>query len=252
MAQGQCPTVHEQVTLEGVASSDVYGGYRDVEGFVLNNGSTRIADDNGLYVRVRFFDANHVAIAEQADYLRTDRNFCCIEALDPQQRRPFWVQFEDGAIENWSYFQVVAFEVAERSVLCSGCTTRHYRQEEQVTIETALFTMFAPPGYGDDEFPTVEGYVKNSGSVRLAGSLYVRVRFFDANQIPITEHSNALQTDSNFCCIEVLDPQRRRPFWVSFIGYNNPVGNWSYFQVVSFENDETRVPCLGCDRLYPR
>ena len=196
-----------------------------------------------------FFDANHVSIAEKTDYLHTDRGFCCIEALDPQQRRPFLVSFEDSAIENWSYFQVVAFEVAERSVLCSGCTTRHYRQEEQVTIETARLIMFQPPGWVE-EFPTVEGYVKNSGSVRLAGTLYVRVRFLDANQIPITEYSNGLRTDNDHCCIEVLDPQRQRLFWVSFI--NNPIGNWSYFQVVSFENDGTRVPCLGCDRLYPR
>ena len=42
MVRGQCPTIHEQVTLKGVRLSNTTSGRRYVRGAVLNSGSTRI------------------------------------------------------------------------------------------------------------------------------------------------------------------------------------------------------------------
>ena len=249
IARGQCPTIHEQVTITDVTSSDEPGGNRDVTGFALNSGTTPIAGDR-LVVRVRFLDGSGGVITEASRYLATDGDNCCIRNLEPQQRRPFRVRVQDTAIQDWSYFQVVAFEVDGEPVLCSGCNVRHYREDERGTIENPVFTMYSPPGYGFSEFPTVRGFVQNSGSTRMVGSLRVRVRYLSADGAPIVEASEGLRTDGNNCCVTALDPQQRRPFWVAVI--NDDVGDWSYFEVVSFENDGRHMACTGCGQRHPR
>ena len=244
LAQGQCPTLQEQVTFESVGFTNSTSGNNYVAGFVLNSGSVSIAGRRGLYVRVRFFDDDGNVITEDVNYLRTD-NRGTLTTLDVQIRRPFWVEFGDDFIKGWSYFQVVAFEAAGRSVLCSGCNQRHIRQREQVTFESVRFRD------ADDGYQYVEGFVLNSGSVSITGrGLYVRVRFYDGNGNPMTEGVNYLRTD-NRGTLTTLDVQIRRPFSVWWQDSQAPQ-NWGYFQVVSFEDDGRRLPCVGCDQQHPR
>ena len=173
MVRGQCPTIQEQVTFEGVRIRDRSGGNHLVDGFVLNSGTTRIAG-TGLYVRVRFFDANNNRIAEETNYLR-DGN----QALEVQQRRRFWVQFADSAIQNWVTFEVTSFEVDQRPVLCSGCARRYARERNQVTVDGVRLLDRSGGNH------RVEGFVRNTGLTRIVGTgLYVRVRFFDENDNP--------------------------------------------------------------------
>lgn len=160
IAQGQCPTLQEQVTFEAVRFTDLTGDRIRVEGFVRNSGSTTITD--WMYVRVRFFDDNNVPLTEEADYLRADASNDA-RRFEAQTRRPFWVQFDHSAIQGWSYFQVVAFEVGDRSVLCSGCNQRHVRQREEVTFEGVRFRD------ADDRYQYVEGFVRNSGLTLIRG-----------------------------------------------------------------------------------
>ena len=97
--------------------------------------------------------------------------------LGVQIRRPFYVEFGDSEIRDWSYFQVVAFEVEDRSVLCSGCNQRHVRPREQVTFEVV--------GFRDaDRYVYVEGWIVNSGPTPITGTMNVRVRFFGADNTP--------------------------------------------------------------------
>ena len=244
LAQGQCPTLQEQVTFESVGFTNSTSGDNYVGGFVLNSGSVSITGSR-LSVRVRFFDDDGNVITEGVNPLLTD-NRRALTTLDVQIRRPFWVvEFGDGFIEGWSYFQVVAFEAAGRSVLCSGCNQRHIRQREQVTFESVRFRD------ADDGYQYVEGFVLNSGSVSITGSrLSVRVRFYDGNGNPMTEGVNPLLTD-NRRALTTLDAQIRRPFWLSWRDSQAPQ-NWGYFEVVSFEDDGRRLPCVGCGQQHPR
>ena len=186
MVRGVCPTIHEQVTFEGVRLHDQSASSHLVDGFVLNSGSTRITG-TGLYVRVRFFDANNNRIAEETNYLR-DGN----QTLEVQQRRRFWVRISDSEIQGWTTFEITSFEVDQRPVLCSGCARRYARQRSQVTVDGVRLLDQS----GDTHL--VEGFVQNSGLTRIVGSdLYVRVLFFDENDNPITEESNYLRGDDH-------------------------------------------------------
>ena len=234
MVRGVCPTIHEQVTFEGVRLHDQSGGYHLVDGFVLNSGSTRISG-RGLYVRVRFFDANNNRIAEETNYLR-DGN----QTLEAQQRRRFWVRFSDSEIQGWATFEVTSFEVDQRPVLCSGCARRYARQRSQVTVDGVRLLDTS----GGNNL--VEGFVQNSGLTRIVGTgLYVRVRFFDENDNPIADETNYLR-DGN----QVLEVQQTRPFWVRIS--DSEIQGWATFEVVSFENDGSPVPCVGCDQRHER
>ena len=236
VVRGQCPTIHEQVTLEGVRLHDQAGDHL-VDGFVLNSGSTRIVG-RSLYVRVRFFDGNNAPIYETTNWLRGDG----ASTLDVQERQPFWIRIPDSEIEDWATFQVVSLEVdRQRPVLCSGCTRRYPRQRDQVTVDGISLYDWS----GGSHF--VEGFVLNSGSIRIAGrSLYVRARFFDGNNTPIYETTNWLRGDG----ASTLDVQERQPFWIQIP--DGEIEGWATFQVVSFENDGRRVPCIGCDQGYDR
>ena len=235
MVQGQCPTIHEQVTFEGVRLHDQSGINHLVDGFVLNTGSTRISG-SGLYVRVRFFDANNNRIAEETNYLR-DGN----QTLNVQQRRRFWVRFSDSAIQGWTTFEVTSFEVDRRPVLCSGCVRRYARQRSQVTVDGVRLLDQSNGNH------RVEGFVQNSGSTRIVGSLlYARVRFFEDDGDPIAEEANYLLPSGN----QVLEVQQKRPFWIQIP--DSEIQGWAAFEVVAFENDGSPVPCIGCDRRYDR
>ena len=193
IAQGQCPTLLEQVTLEAVSYRNATSGRNYAAGYVLNSGSTPITGSS-LNVRVRFFDGNGNSIAEGVNFLRNDDNTCCIQTLGVQRRRPFWVEFGDSAIQGWSHFQVIAFQADGRSVLCSACNRRHDRQPEQVTFEAVSYRN-ATSGRN-----YAAGYVLNSGSTPITGSsLNVRVRFFDGNGNSIAEGVNFLRNDDNTC-----------------------------------------------------
>ncbi len=201
---------------------------------MLNSGSTRITG-TGLYVRVRFFDANNNRIAEETNYLR-DGN----QTLEVQQRRRFWVRISDSEIQGWTTFEITSFEVDQRPVLCSGCARRYARQRSQVTVDGVRLLDQS----GDTHL--VEGFVQNSGLTRIVGSgLYVRVLFFDENDNPITEESNHLRGDDH-----VLEVQETRPFWVQIP--DSEIQGWASFEVVSLENDGSPVPCVGCDQRYER
>ena len=240
IAQGQCPTLQEQVTFEAVRFTDLTGDRIRVEGFVRNSGSTTITD--WMYVRVRFFDDNNVPLTEEADYLRADASNDA-RRFEAQTRRPFWVQFDHSAIQGWSYFQVVAFEVGDRSVLCSGCNQRHVRQREEVTFEGVRFRD------ADDRYQYVEGFVRNSGLTLIRGWMYVRIRFFSSDNSPLIEGTNYLREDSSNDAT-TFEVQTQRPFWLRWNDSEVPQ-NWSYFQVVSFEDEGRRVSCVGCGQ-YPR
>ncbi len=234
MVRGVCPTIHEQVTLEGVRLHDQSGSNHLVDGFVLNSGSTRVSG-SGLYVRVRFFDANNNRIAEETNYLR-DGN----QTLEVQQRRRFWVRFSDSEIQDWATFEVTSFEVDRRPVLCSGCVRRYARQPSQVTVDGVRLLDQAGSNHH------VEGFVQNSGLTRIVGSgLYVRVRFFDENDNPIAEEANYLRDGD-----QVLEVQQKRPFWIRI--EDSEIQGWAAFEVVAFENDGSPVPCIGCDQRYDR
>ena len=234
MVRGVCPTIHEQVTFEGVRLHDQSASSHLVDGFVLNSGSTRITG-TGLYVRVRFFDANNNRIAEETNHLR-DGN----QTLEVQQRRRFWVRISDSEIQGWTTFEITSFEVDQRPVLCSGCARRYARQRSQVTVDGVRLLDQS----GDTHL--VEGFVQNSGLTRIVGSgLYVRVLFFDENDNPITEESNHLRGDDH-----VLEVQETRPFWVQIP--DSEIQGWASFEVVSLENDGSPVPCVGCDQRYER
>ena len=243
IAQGQCPALLEQVTFEGVTFTNSTLGSNYVHGFVLNSGSTSITGVR-LNVRVRFFDANNLPITEGVNHLGGNSPLVTLEV---QTRRPFSVAFQDSGVQDWSYFQIVAFEPVQgsnrRRVLCSGCNQRHVRQSEQVTLENVHFLD------ADDGYQYVQGYVLNSGSSPITGArLNVRVRFFDANNLPITEGVNHLGGNSPLVTLEV---QTRRPFRVGW-GDNDAPQGWDYFQVVSFEDEGRQIPCVGCDQQYPR
>ena len=255
IAQGQCPTLLEQVTFEGVEFTNSTSERNRVEGWILNSGSTAI---NGvLSVRIRFFDANNVPLIEGSEVLRQDSGDgnSALGTLGVQVRHPFgsgrWpALFPDSEIEGWSYFQVVAFEDDGRSVLCSGCNQRHVRQPEQVTLEGASF---ANSTSGRNR---VEGWILNSGSTAISGVLSVRIRFFDANNVPLIEDSEVLRQDSGDgnSALGTLGVQVRHPFgsgrWPALFP-DSEIEGWSYFQV-AFEDDGRRIPCVGCDRQYRR
>ena len=246
MVRGVCPTIHEQVMLEGVRLSNGTAGYHNVEGAIINTGSTRISGRR-LNVRVRFFDSNNQSIAEEFNYLRVNVDASGAQTtLDPQQRHLFWVQVQDRNIQDWAYFQVVAFETGDRSILCSGCARRHARQREHVTVEGVHF---------DDEtngYRHVRGSVRNSGTTRLVGRrLTLRVRFFDDDIGPIVEESNYLRINVNASAAQMtLDPQQRHLFWVQV--QDSDIQDWDYFQVAAFEDDERSIPCSGCDLRHVR
>ena len=233
--RGQCPTIHEQVTVEGVRLHDRQDGYQLVDGFVLNSGSTRIAG-RALYVRVRFFDGANNAIYEGTNYLRGDG----ASTLDVQERQPFSIQVPDSAIEGWATFQVVSLEVdRQRPVLCSGCTRRYARQRQQVTVEGVRLHDQR------DDIHLVDGFVLNSGATRIVAGwmdFRVRVRFFDGNNTPIYETSNTLPAPYT------LDVQEQKSFSIQVP--DSAIEGWATFQVVSFENDGKQVPCVGCDQAY--
>ena len=246
MVQGQCPTIHEQVMLEGVRLSNRTGGSRYVEGAILNTGSTSISSTS-LYVRVRFFDSNDQSIAEERNYLRLNVDeFRAQTTLEPQQRHLFWVPVGDSEIQNWDYFRVVAFEAGDRSILCLGCATRHARQREQVTVEGVRFD----DSTGGNRH--VRGSVQNTGSTRLVGSsLTVRVRFFDDDTGLIVEETNYLRINvDEFRAQTTLDPRQRHLFWVQ-VG-DSQIRDWDYFQVAAFEDDGRSIPCSGCEDRHVR
>ena len=240
IARGQCPTLQEQVTFEAVRYTDLTGDAMQVEGFVQNSGSTTITD--WMYVRVRFFDDSDVPLTEETNWLRADDSNDA-RRFEAQTRRPFWVQFDHNAIQGWSYFQVVAFEVGDRSVLCSGCNQRHVRQHEEVTFEGVRFRD------ADDRYQYVEGFVRNSGLTPIRGWMYVRIRFFSSDNSPLIEDTNYLRADDSNDA-RTFEVQTRRPFWLQWNDSEVPQ-NWSYFQVVSFEDEGRRVSCVGCGQ-YPR
>ena len=242
MVRGQCPTLHEQVTVAGVRLVDGSSGYHSVQGSVLNSGSIRIAG-SGLYVRVRFFDANNAQIVESRNYLRDDRGFA-LTSLDPQQQRLFSVRLRDSDIQDWRYFQTFSFEVDNRRVLCVGCAQRHARQREQVTVEDVHLRN------GDRGYRYVEGSVQNTGLTRIAGStLTVRVHFLDDNDQIVAEETNYLRDDRGFA-LTSLDPQQRHLFIVGF--RDSAIQNWSYLQVATFEDDRRLISCAGCGEPYNR
>lgn len=244
IAQGQCPTLQERVTFEAVRYMDLQGGLIRVEGFVLNSGSTAITD--WMYVRVRFFDDNDIPLTEHTNYLRADGSNDA-RRFEAQTRRPFWLQVNDSEIQGWSYFQVVSFEVGDNSgrpaVLCSGCNDRYLRQHEEVTFEGVRFRD------DDGRYQYVEGFVLNSGLTTIRGWMYVRIRFFGSDNSPLIEGTNYLRAD-NSNDARTFEVQTRRPFWLQWNDSEVPQ-DWSYFQVVSFEDEGRRVSCVGCGE-YPR
>ena len=241
IAQGRCPSLLEQVTFEAVEFTNLTNGNNRVEGYVVNSGSTPIAGT--MNVRVRFFGADNTPIVEDIRYLRQDGDYYRLETLDVQTRRPFYVEFADSEIQDWSYFQVVAFEVGDRSVLCSGCNQRHVRLNEQVTFEVV--------GFRDaDRYVYVEGWIVNSGPTPITGTMNVRVRFFGANNTPIVEGIRYLRQDGDYYRLETLDVQIQRPFYVRFDA--SDIQGWGYYRVVSFEDDGRLIPCVGCEQQRGR
>ena len=241
IAQGQCPSLLEQVTFEAVEFTNLGSERNRAEGYVVNSGSTPITGT--MNVRVRFFGADNTPIVEDIRSLRQDGDFWELETLGVQTRRPFYVEFEDSEIQDWSYFQVVAFEVGGRSVLCSGCNQRHVRPREQVTFEVV--------GFRDaDRYVFVEGWIVNSGPTPITGTMNVRVRFFGADNTPIVEDVRSLRQDGDFWELETLGVQIQRPFYVRFDA--SATQGWGYYQVVSFEDDGRRIPCVGCDQQRSR
>ena len=240
MVRGVCPTIHEQVTVAGVLIQNGTGGYRRVEGSVLNSGTTRITGSL-LGVRVRFFDGNGTTVAESLDYLYTGNSYTT--SLDAQSRHLFSVRVSDNDIRDWNYFQVVAFEADRRSVLCSGCARRHSRQREHVTVEGVHLLN----GTGGSRH--VRGSVQNTGLTRIVGSLLgVRIRFFDGNDDIITEALDYLYTGNSYT--STLAVQGRHLFSVR-VG-DDDIRGWDNFQVVAFEDDARSVPCSGCDTRHAR
>ena len=213
MVQGQCPTIHEQVTVEGVRLHDGTNGYHVVDGFVLNSGSTRIVGSY-LYVRARFFDGNTL-IYEARNWMRGEG----ASTLEVQERQPFWIQIPDGEIQGWTTFQVTSVEVdSQTSVLCFGCARRYTRQREQVTVDAVSLRD------GTNGYHVVDGFVLNSGLTRIVGSyLYVRVRFFDGNNTPIHEARNWMRGEG----ASTLEIQERQPFWIQIP--DGEIQGWTTF-----------------------
>ena len=71
IAQGQCPSLLEQVTFEAVEFTNLSRENNRVEGYVVNSGSTPITGT--MNVRVRFFGADNTPIVEDIRSLRHDR-----------------------------------------------------------------------------------------------------------------------------------------------------------------------------------